>query len=489
MDSEKTTEQAASNERSWKIFFLTALVVGGALRLMLYLGTHWTIGDGLIGFRFGEQFAAGLGLVYNAGEKISCNTTLLYTFLLGLAAKAGLSLPLFARLLGIACDAITLFLMKQMVEASGCARSPMLRYGIPVIIYFFPLLAVYSVSAMETPIYVCLIFFLMSRTLKAQDWRYYLAAALVLLCRPDGVIPIAGSAAYITLRDWKIHWRLVVKLAVVGLGYAALNFAYYGTVVPYSLQAKAFFYHNTKYENFHFVAGRFFRSDAVFAVYLLTLLGSALSLRKNKVGLLLGVMSGFLFCFILLIAPGLRSYYVVPSLYVSLLTVALALANWIEKHLEKALKPMVICGSVAYAAVVFVGARFIYHQLGNAQIGQDDTVKTPGLWLRDNTPQDAKVFVTALEVGYYAKRYMLDSPGLATPRVLQALKAKPGLTIYDQADVVKADYVLIPETKEKAPPNFQLLRTFGSASQNSEYENITYVLYKRSEPEQQVGAK
>ena len=150
---------------------------------------------------------------------------------------------------------------------------------------------------------------------------------------------------------------------------------------------------------------------------------------------------------------------------------------------------MILCGSIAYAAVLFVGARFIYHQLDNAQIGQDDTIKTPGLWLRDNTPQDAKVFVTALEVGYYAKRYMLDSPGLATPRVLHALKAKPGLTIYDQADIVKADYVLIPEAKEKAPSNFQPLRTFGSASQNSEYENITYVLFKRTDTESQEAAK
>ena len=241
MGAENAIEHPTSNERSWKILFFAALLVGSALRLLLYLGTHWTIGDGLIGFRFGEQFAAGHGLVYNAGEKISCNTTLLYTFLLGLAAKAGLSLPLFARLLGITCDAITLFLMKQMVEATASVRSPMLRYGIPLAIYFFPLLAIYSVSAMETPIYVCLIFFLMSRTLKAQDWRYYLAAAMLLLCRPDGVIPIAASAAYITLRDWKIHWPPVLELAAVGLGYAALNFVYYGTVVPYSLQAKSFF--------------------------------------------------------------------------------------------------------------------------------------------------------------------------------------------------------------------------------------------------------
>src|SRR4029077_3563970 len=313
------------SERNWKLFFLAALLAGSVLRLLLYLTTHWTVGDALISFRFSDQFAAGHGLVYNAGERLSCNTTLLYTFLLGLGASAGLDVPLFARLLGIGCDAVTLLLMKQLVEATGCVRSPALRYGIPVAIYFFPLLAMYAVSAMETPLYVCLIFLLLVRTMKGQDWRYYLAASLVLLCRPDGVIPIAASAAYITIRDWKIHWPLVIKLACVGLGYAVLNFAYYGTVVPYSLQAKAFFYHNTRYDNFHFVAARFFRRDFALVAYLLLLVGVVVWLRKNTTVLLLGVMSGALFCFILLIAPGLRSYYAVPSLYISALTVAVGL--------------------------------------------------------------------------------------------------------------------------------------------------------------------
>jgi len=110
-------------------------------------------------------------------------------------------------------------MIKHLVESSGCVRAPALRYGLPLVIYFFPLLAMYAVSGMETPLYVCAVFFLMVRSLRSLDWPYYLAAALVLLCRPDGVIPIAAAAGYFTICDWKIHWRMVLLLMAIGLGY------------------------------------------------------------------------------------------------------------------------------------------------------------------------------------------------------------------------------------------------------------------------------
>src|SRR5437867_11393672 len=101
------TEESKSRERTGSMLFVAALTFGAALRLGLYLKTQWTIDDGLIGFRFGEQFAAGHGLVYNAGERVSCNTSVLHTFLLGLAGLIGLPIPTFARVLGIGSDIAT----------------------------------------------------------------------------------------------------------------------------------------------------------------------------------------------------------------------------------------------------------------------------------------------------------------------------------------------------------------------------------------------
>jgi hypothetical protein len=136
---------------------------------------------------------------------------------------------------------------------------------------------------------------------------------------------------------------------------------------------------------------------------------------------------------------------------------------------------------VAYLGVIAVGSKLVFQELKRLRGYEKATREDPGLWLRNNTPADARVFVTALEVGYYAKRYMLDSPGLATPRVLQALKENPRLTLFEQAELAKADYVLIPEPAGPPPANFELLRTYRYETKLAEFENKPYTLYKRSE--------
>ena len=100
------------------------------------------------------------------------------------------------------------------------------------------------------------------------------------------------------------------------------------------------------------------------------------------------------------------------------------------------------------------------------------------MWLRQNTPPDAKVLVTALEVGYYAKRYMFDSPGLTTPQILEGLYSGKNLNFFQQGDLVGADYLLVPETGPP-PPNYQLLHIYRYEGKLSEFEPMAYGLYKR----------
>jgi len=471
-------ERGGTGENGWRLFFVAVLVVGAALRAWLYLATHWSVGDALICFRFGDQFAAGHGLVYNPGQRLSSNTTALYTLLLGLGGSAGISIPLFARVLGIVCDVATLLMMQHLVKTAGCLRSPALRYGLPLAIYLFPLLAMYAVSGMETPLYVALTFFLLVRTLKGQDWLYYLAAALVLFCRPDGVIAIAATGAYLTLQARKIPWRVALLLAAIGLAYALANYLYYGSVFPYSVKLKAFFYHNTRYENFHFIATRFFRRDWVLAVWLVLAAVTAIRLRRTPVVVLLGVTTAALFCYLIFVAPGLRSYYVVSAVYVSSLLVGMGVCSWLETNLAKVFLPATIAGAAAYVAVVVVGGRIVFVELQNARAEEKVTKEDVGLWLKENTPENARVFVTALEVGYYAHRYMLDSPGLATPEVLNAIKANPRLDLFDQANLVKADYLVIPVV-DRTRADYRLLQVYACTNKLSEFENMTYGLYQR----------
>src|SRR5258708_36726208 len=91
--------QTGCAERNWKWLFYGSLALGAGFRALVYIKTGWTIMDGLISFQFAEQFAAGNGLVFNAGERISGNTSVLYTFILGLGAWLQMDPQVFCRIL------------------------------------------------------------------------------------------------------------------------------------------------------------------------------------------------------------------------------------------------------------------------------------------------------------------------------------------------------------------------------------------------------
>jgi len=166
---------------NWWVLFLLVLAFGIGLRIWLYATTDFTVGDAFISFRFAEQFAAGNGLVFNAGEWAGGNTSPLHSFLLGLGACTGLGVPLVARIEGSVFDIISFFLMWSIFRRTGCLRTPLLQVIALAVIFLCPFLFWYSVSGLETPLYLMAIFYLIDRTLKGVDWQWYLAVTVLLI--------------------------------------------------------------------------------------------------------------------------------------------------------------------------------------------------------------------------------------------------------------------------------------------------------------------
>ena len=92
---------SATGRRLWWIVFAALLAVGLWRAAVL----AWLCDDSFISIRYAENLADGLGLVYNAGERVEGYTNLLWTLLLAAAAWAGASPVSTAKLLGIACYA------------------------------------------------------------------------------------------------------------------------------------------------------------------------------------------------------------------------------------------------------------------------------------------------------------------------------------------------------------------------------------------------
>src|SRR5687767_8859993 len=77
------------------------VVFAAAVALLLGRAAHlWNpylvVDDAFISFRYADNLARGLGLVYNSGERVEGYTNFLWTVLLAGGAAVGIQLPLLA---------------------------------------------------------------------------------------------------------------------------------------------------------------------------------------------------------------------------------------------------------------------------------------------------------------------------------------------------------------------------------------------------------
>jgi hypothetical protein len=470
--------EPTSVEKSWRRFLGAAIVIGVILRILIYVETHWTILDGLIEFRFAEQFSLGHGLVFNAGERVSGNTSVLYSLILGMAGWCRLSIPLFSRFFGVGCDLLTVFLIQRILTSFSGLKSLEFRFGIPVVIFLFPLTFPYAVSGMETSLYVALIFLLIDQTLRKQGWMYFVAAGLLIFCRPDSIVFVAASLLFIALTRRRLPWKPTLIVFFIGVTYLGFNFVYYGSIVPNTLLAKSVAYHDSISVNFHHIASRFLKSDVTLALLLAAMISVFVWLRKTSLVLLLGIMSLSFFLFLLTV-PQLRSWYVVPFLYLCLLLIAIGIGRLTVLRIPSLPRPFFFVVMAVYILGCGFSMNFLIKQFRDIRRYEEATRADPGQWLRENTPPDTKVFVTALEVGYYSKRYTYDYPGLVTPAVWKLLRTNPGIDLFGQAEAMKADYILIPDGGNP-PPNFEFIRTFKCENPPPSFD-LAYALYKRND--------
>lgn len=463
------------NQKPLRILMIVA-ALGIAVRLYVHLACQWTILDGFIGYRFAEQFSAGQGLVFNAGERISGNTSVLFTLVLGLAGCLNLPLPETARALGILADVGSFFLIWRIVSRHAQLKSDMLALTIPAMIYLFPLTLIYAVCGMETTPYVFLVLLLLERTLSRSKWSWYLSVGLLMYCRPDSVVFIAAALLFQWWDRRKLPWMEGFVTFGLGLSYLAFNGLYYGTVIPNTLLTKSIAYHDSIAENFRFIASRFFRSQILYGVFLILLTSGAVLWRQNRL-VLLFAMAALAYTGFLLKAPHLRTWYVIPYLYVTLVLLATVGAKQFEKLSRPVPQLLLVILLIGYLIAAGLGLRVVFGPLREAKRYELATRAIPGEWLRTNTPPNAKIFVTALEVGYFAKRHMLDSPGLVTPQVWRMLQTNSALTLLDQAECVDADFALIPKGQPRRA-SFQFLQLF-DCNPPSSFADMDYELFVR----------
>ncbi|MEY4916951.1 MAG: hypothetical protein RL616_864 [Verrucomicrobiota bacterium] len=450
----------------WLLGLLVVACV--ALRAALSATTDFSVGDAFITFRFAEQFAAGHGLVFNAGEWVGGNTSVLHSLLLGLGACTGASVPLVAHIEGIVFDMGALFFLWNILRGPAGLRSPGLQLFVLAVIFLCPLLFWYSVSGLETPLYLLLIFFLFDRTLKRVDWQWFLAVALLFFCRPDGIIAVIAALACLLFTHKKIPWAALFGTFFIGLAYLGYNYFLYHTAIPPTVKVKGLVYHCTVWDNVGYLAGRFFfRRSWLLFVFLGIVLAAMAGRWRMPAVRLLGIAT-FGYLFFLLFAPTLRSWYCAPFLALGLGTILFALGGAVEKFNFRRLNVYLTGLLAVYLAVSFLGDKMLFKECGTWRERIRGSTEAQGEWFKANTPPDARLLVECAEVGWFSKRHIADWPGLVSPQVLALVKANPKIGFFEIANHLRPDYVIIHQgwnavDDTNVPPNFECVATFHTA--------------------------
>ena len=224
--------------------------LGGAslfLALAYYAALAWTFrqytaDDAFVYFRYAENLAEGHGLVFNVGERVYGNTSLLWTALLALAIGGGLPVVGAAKVAGAVAGALCILLVYRAAQHVG-GREAILA---PLLFAGFIDLPYWAVSGMDTAVFAAISALALLLTLQGLHSRSpaWAAAAWALagLTRPEGILVGALAVGYLLWARRADRVRQLLLTAAVFLlpllAWLVFAWWYFGDPIPTTYWAK-----------------------------------------------------------------------------------------------------------------------------------------------------------------------------------------------------------------------------------------------------------
>jgi len=424
------------------IILVTVLTRG----LLAYYSNHFA-DDSFITFRYAENIAGGRGFVYNQGERILGTSTPLYTLLLALLVKLGLPILPLARMINIGADCLSgilIFLMLRRFKV-GVAVLAALFYAL------FPRVIVWSISGMETSLYVLFI--------TASLYCYYrrnlgltaLFLGLTVLTRVDGVILGLAVVIHFVWQNRRFPAKLVLVSLLMLLPWLVFSFLYFGSPIPNSVPGKKALYSATVWETPKwriFWEFLFLRIKMGWPLLLLALAGVYTVFARARSYIIIALWTVLYFLFFLLGASKMHMWYYVPFYLGYLILVALGFDLILERaggfwkrRIDSLGRRTTVAASLKALNIVVISvicllAGLAYFQqmkrtfklVTVEQIALEDIHKSIGLWLSECThPTDTVCAEDIGYMGYYSGRYILDQDGLVSPQVIPFNKSRDRL--------------------------------------------------------------
>lgn len=213
------------------------------------LFASWTNDDAFISFRYAENWAAGKGLVFNAGERVEGFSNFLWVALLTVANKLGFAPVWTAKVLSLLFALGLLFLLFHTARVLGLDIRT--AFFCALLLSFSSSIAYFAMSGLETVLYAFLLLLAVwvNRTHEQTEkpaallllYGVLLAAALT---RPEGALALGVTSGYHIFRKGFVkktipgfvRSQILVYTAVSSL--LLLRHSYYSDLLPNTFYAK-----------------------------------------------------------------------------------------------------------------------------------------------------------------------------------------------------------------------------------------------------------
>lgn len=224
------------------------------LLLAAQIAWFWqaAIEDAYISFRYARNWAQGMELVFNPGQRVEGYTNFSWTLLLGLAQRAGFDPIPVSKMLGVAATAgaVAIIVAAARKRISGQSATPALLLATAS-----TSLAFWSTAGLETTLYLLLISLSLAlygirrnhaslhglRRLQSP-WLYALPLALASLTRPEALGLAVLLVGWQGVRgDKKSAGKATALYLLIFLPFLGWRWHYYGDLIPNSLRAKGGF--------------------------------------------------------------------------------------------------------------------------------------------------------------------------------------------------------------------------------------------------------
>lgn len=394
------------------VFFGLALLV----RFYLFFSVGYTADDALITFRYAENLASGQGFVYNPGERILGTTTPLFTLLLAFLLRLKLSVFTAAFLISSVSD---LFSARALL-ALFKERRPPLAF-LPALIFLFnPETLRWSLSGMETQLYVAFILNALVDSSRERWKRAFVLGALATLTRIDGSAVLGSLIVCYIIRFRKFPVKESLLAGACLLPWILFALIYFGSPIPNSAGAKwALAGGHLLASGWEIFAKGFLHLHTYGLLFFLLAIYGTVKMIRDTRGLAIAIWTwGYAISYTFAGGP-MHAWYYAPFYAGYLILIfngifalqdRVALLHRQSSNNLGMVLTMIIILLLSYRESVMIAEE---------QRHLDAVNKATGIWLQQNTPVDADVAIKDIgSIGYYSKRSVLDLAGLVSPQCI-----------------------------------------------------------------------